>query len=88
MTEMNIKTLLADYGNLRYLMGKHISEPVDGYEKTLIEMGRKYKIEYDYQDDVEFYSGEDPVDKTYYLECRLLDLLSETIIRMAQEVKK
>ena len=46
-------------------------------------MGKKYHIEYNQEEDVQFYSGEDPVDKTYYLECRLLDFLSESIIRMA-----
>lgn len=82
--EISINTLLADYGNLRYHMGKHIAEPIKDYEKMLIVLGDKYGIEYDYKDDVEFYSGEDPIDKTYYLECRLLHHLSELILKLGE----
>lgn len=83
MTEINIRTLLADYGNLRYLIGKTEEGEIGNYEEMLISMGKKYHIEYNQEEDVQFYSGEDPIDKTYYLECRLLDFLSESIIRMA-----
>ena len=85
MEKPNIKTLLADYGNLRYCMGRNISEPHEEYEKTLIGMGEKYGIEYDYKEDVQFYSGIDPIDKTYYLECKLLEHISKFIFKIAEK---
>lgn len=85
MTKVDIRDLVADYGNIRYCMGQAYELETNDYEKMLMQIGEKYGIEYNHKEDMDFYSGEDPIDKTYYMECKLLEHISNYIFKIAEK---
>ena len=72
----NKSKMLEDYGFIREAMGhiQHYYIDADDYREALEKMSREYGLEYNHEEDIMFYSGED-TDKTYYWECKLLEHL-------------